>query len=53
MLRNTRLRDAKFFTDHAGEISGAALAAGEEFQNPAPDRIAEYVKSMHARLGTP
>jgi hypothetical protein len=51
MLRNARLRDAELIPDDLGETTGGALAAGEEFENPAPDRIAENVKSMHGSLG--
>ena len=47
VLRNAGLRDAEFSLDDVGETTGAALAACEEFQNPAPDWIAEDVKSMH------
>jgi hypothetical protein len=49
MLRNARLRDAELFLDHVRDTSGAEFATGEEFQNPAPHRIAENIKSMHDR----
>jgi hypothetical protein len=50
MLRNARLRDAELFLDHVRDTSGVKFATGEEFQNPAPHRIAENIKSMHGRL---
>lgn len=43
MLRNARLRDAELSLDHVRDLSGAAFATGEEFQNPAPNRIAENI----------
>ena len=49
MLRNARLRNAKLFLDDVRDTSGAAFATGEEFENPAPHRIAENIKSMHGR----
>jgi len=51
MLRNARLRDAELFLNDLGQTASGALAAGEEFQNPAPHRITQNVKSMHGSLG--
>jgi hypothetical protein len=51
MLRNARLRYAELVPDDLRETAGGALAAGKEFQNPTPYRIAENVKSMHGSLG--
>jgi hypothetical protein len=51
VLRNTRLRDAELFLDDLGDTTRGALAAAEEFQNPAPHRIAKNVKSVHGSLG--
>jgi hypothetical protein len=51
MLRNTCLRDTELLPDDLGETTGSALAASEEFQNPAPHRIAENVKRVHGSLG--
>ena len=47
MLRNGRLRDVELLLDQLCDSSGTAFAAGEEFQNPAPDRIPEDIKGVH------
>jgi hypothetical protein len=47
VLRNSGLRDAELVPDDLREASGALLAAGEEFQNPASHRVAEDVEGFH------
>jgi hypothetical protein len=45
-----RLRDAELGLDGRGQLAGRPLAAGEQFQDAPPDRVAEDVERVHAAI---
>ena len=47
MLRHGRLRNPELLLDRCADSSRAALAVGDELQNPAAYRIAEYLERVH------
>lgn len=47
MLGHRGLGDAELPPDGAGDLAGCALPIGEQFQDPAPDRIAQDVERVH------
>lgn len=47
MLGHGGLRDAEFLPDDLGDRAGRLFPGGEELQNPASHRIAEYVECVH------
>src|SRR5262245_7387461 len=53
MLCYCGLSNAELGADHLGKTSCAAAPAGQEFQNAAPYRIPENLKSMHGSLRAP
>ena len=51
MLRHGGLRDSEFVPDDLGHSARAELLTREQFEDAAPNRIAEDVKRMHRRQG--
>src|SRR5258705_3883355 len=47
VLRNRRLRDAELALDDRDDVARALLAARQQLQNPAANRIAEDIESVH------
>ena len=50
VLRHGRLRDAELRLDDGGDRARGQLAIGEQLEDPAPDRVAEDVERVHARI---
>lgn len=48
VLGDRRLGNAEFALDDRAEFPGRMFALGEQFQDPTPDRIPEYVERVHA-----
>jgi len=47
VLGDARLRDAELLLNDRADVAGRQLTVGEQFEDPATDRIAEYGKSVH------
>jgi hypothetical protein len=43
--------DPELLLDRGGDLAGGALASGEQFQDPAPDRLAEDVERVYGGCG--
>lgn len=50
MLGHGGLGNAELVADGRAEGAGGLLAAGEQFQDAAPDRIAQHVEGVHDDL---
>lgn len=49
MLGDRGLADAELRLHDGADVTGGTFALGEQFQDPAPNRIAEDVKRAHSR----
>jgi hypothetical protein len=49
VLGDRGLGDAELVADDGRHLTGAALAVGQQLQDPSPDRVAEDVERMHRR----
>lgn len=49
MLRYGRLRDPELGLNGRADRAGGHLTLGDQLENPAANRIAEYIERVHAR----
>jgi len=47
MLRHGRLRDPELLLDRRADLTRAALAVGDQLEDPAAHGITEHLKSVH------
>ena len=47
VLGHSRLRDSELCLDHGAQRARALFTLGQQFQDPAPDRVTKNVEGMH------
>ncbi|MGH3214002.1 MAG: hypothetical protein ACRDL9_05420 [Trebonia sp.] len=52
MRGHRRLRDTELGLDGRGQLAGRPLAAGQQFQDAPPDRVAKNVERVHAAIAS-
>jgi hypothetical protein len=48
MLRDSGLADRELVSDDGTDGTRRHLTVGEQFEDPAPHRIAQYIEGVHA-----